>query len=229
MKLNAINHFKDAFADHLMQHFQKGSVYEEGFKWDVIHQWKSNFSLEELEVHPRFDQSLQNEYSGRLWAGEKFSIKSEMISLMKQNPLLMREAFKDLFNETKDIDMRFSRFLFHCDQTLQELYDKDDRYNDHKQSNYSISLYLSLQFPDQYGLYEYEKFYKFMELVENRNIPSEQEKDRHFKSMRALYQVIAKDQEFMNGLNFMIKDRSFTDKSLFLINDFIDFTLEHAS
>ncbi len=226
MKVTAINHYKDAFKEHLTQLFTQQQDYDSQFKWDVIGQWKEHFSLDELDNSGAFAQSLKNDFSGRLWGGEKYSIKSGMLALMKKNPLLMNVAFQDLFDHTKDVNMRFSRFHFHCDQILAELYDEDDRQNAHYQSDYSISLYLSLQHPEHYGLYEYDAFYQFMERVENRNIPTEQEKDRYFKSMNALYTVISKDVDLMNGVNFLLKDAGYIGKSLFLVNDLIHFSIQ---
>ena len=226
MKLDSINEYKDLFAEYLMSYALDGRVYEERYKWDVIDQWGAYFSLDELENQGAFKKSLTNNYSGRLWGGEIHSAKSGMVSLMQQNPLLMNVAFADLFNENKDIDMRFNRFLFHCDQVLKEMHDKDDRHNNHYQDNHSISLYLSLQYPEQYGLYQHDKFHHFMEMVGSRNIPTEQEKERYFKSLRAIYTVISKDVEFMNGVNFLLKDSAYRGKSLFLVNDLIEFTVK---
>lgn len=226
MKLIAINHYKEAFMAHLMQLFRDQKPYEESYKWDVINQWQTHFSLQELNNSEAFAQSLKNSYSGRLWRGEKHSVKSGMLDLMKKNPLLMNVTFLDLFDESKDINMRYSRFHFHCDQVLKELYDADDRFNNHMQDDYSISLYLSLQYPESYGLYDYKSFYKFMEMIESRNIPLEQEKDRYFKSLNAIYTVISKDIDFMNGVNFLLKEVKYTGKSLFLINDLIQFSIQ---
>ena len=207
----------------------KGEAYTEGYKWDVIAQWKKCFTLEDLDISTAYSESLKNDYSGRLWDGERFSIKSEMLHLIKINPLLMRITFQDLLDESKDINMRVNRFHFHCDQALRELNVKDDRYNNHQQTDYAISLYLSLNYPENYGLYDYGKFHKFMEMIGSRNIPLEQEKDRYFKSLNAIYTVISKDDEFMNGFKFLQKDRTYTGKSLLLINDLIDFSLLEES
>ena len=149
-----------------------------------------------------------------------------MIKLIEENPLLMQIAFQDLFDESKDISMRFNRFIFHCDEALEAIKEKDDRYNTHYQSEYSASLYLSLEYPEKYGLFRYETFNKFMQKVDSRNIPLEQDKERYYKSLNALYTVISKDADFMNGWNFLKKDRAYTGKSLFLINDLMEYSVQ---
>lgn len=228
MKLHLINEYKSKFLEYLSSLFVRNIPYTEGFKWDIIGQWKDNFSMEQSDFSEAFAQSLINEHSGRLWDGERFSIKSGMIMLIKENPLLMQIAFKDLFNESKDINMRFNRFIFHCDEALSGLHKKDDRINTHYQNEYAISLYLSLEYPERYGLFNYDSFIKFMELIESPNPPLPQEKDRYYKVLNAIYNVLLKDDDFMNGINFLLKDREYTGKSMFLINDFIEFSLKQS-
>lgn len=203
--------------------------FEQGFKWDIIGEWKDHFTMEQSDFSGAFAQSLRNSYSGRLWEGEKFSIKSGMTMLIKENPLLMQIAFNDLFNESTDINMRFNRFLFHCDEALSQLHQKDDRINTHYQNDYSISLYLALEYPEKYGLFHYETFHTFMQMIESPNPPLPQEKDRYYKVSNAIYNVISKDDNLMNGINFLLKERAYTGKSLFLVNDFINFSVNHAS
>ena len=225
MKLDKINEFKDAFMMHLSNLANKQLSYEEGFKWDIIQNWQEEFEISNLDIGPSLNMSLRNSFSGRLWGGEKYSIKSEMLNLIKQNPLFMQATFQNLFNEEHDISMRINRFEHHCDIILSELNAKDDRYNNHRQNDYSASLFLSFEYPEKYGLFEYDKFYKFMELSESRNIPVLQDKERYFKILNAIYIVISKDIDFMNGVSFLLKGRKYNGKSLFLVNDLIDFTL----
>lgn len=224
MRVDLINQYKAKFLEYLMSYFTQNKVYEEQFKWSVIATWKAHFSMEG-KLNEAFAQSLKNDFSGRLWNGEKYSIKSGIIELCSENPLLMRIALEDLFNESKDVDMRINRFLFHCDEAYETLRTKDEKNNNHFQSEYSASLFLSLEYPDKYGLYDYPSFHQFMKMVDSRNIPLEQEKDRYFKSLRALYTIISKDQDFMNGFHFLIRDSGFSGVSLMLINDFIQFTI----
>ena len=64
-----------------------------------------------------------------------------------------------------------------------------------------------------------------MNLIESRNIPVEQDKERYYKILNAIHIVISKDVEFMNGISFLVGNRKYKGKSLFLVNDLIDFTL----
>ena len=155
MKLDKINEFKDSFMGYLSNLATKQMPYEEGFKWDIISNWQEEFEISELDIGPSLNKALWNSHSGRLWGGEKFSIKSEMLNLIKQNPLFMQATFQNLFNEEHDISMRINRFAHHCDIVLKELNIKDDRYNNHRQNDYSASVFLSLEYPEKYGLFEY--------------------------------------------------------------------------
>lgn len=228
MRVDLIQKYKDQFSSYLQALVLKNELYEPGYKWDIIEKWQEHFNVDAAKLDQAFANSLESPYSGRLWGGEKHSAKSGMLMLLRENPILMRIAFSDLFDETKDISMRMNRFIFHCDEALLDLSARDKRINTHYQNHYTASLYLSLEYPDKYGLSEYESFYKFMGLIGSRNIPLEQDKERFYKSLNALYIVISKDQEFINGFQFLLKDREYVGKSLFMINDFIKYSLGEA-
>lgn len=226
MRVDLIQKYQDRFSAYLESLLLKNEPYEAGYKWDIIGQWKENFEIDAANLDVAFAQSLINDYSGRLWEGEKHSARSGILMLLKSNPLLMRIALKDLLDESKDISMRMNRFIFHCDEALVDLKAKDERINTHYQNDYSSSLYLSFEYPEKYGLFDYTSFHKFMGLIGSRNIPLEQDKERYYKSLNALHIVISKDQEFMNGFQFLLRNREYTGKSLFMINDMIKFSLD---
>jgi hypothetical protein len=105
---------------------------------------------------------------------------------------------------------------------LERLHKKDDRINTHYQDAYSVSLYLSLEYPEKYGLFTYGKFHKFMTKIESRNIPLLQDKERYYKVFNAIYTVISKDAEFMNGVQFLLGNADYSGKSLFIVNEMIE-------
>lgn len=222
MKVDRIVQAKEIFQEELQHCMLQQKTWEEGYKWDLIEQWQSSIDLESLDMSESFDQALSSTYSGRLWEGERHSIKSGMLQLMQAQPLYMQATLKDLFNENMDENMRFSRFQLHCDEVLAELHQKDERINDHRQTDYAASLYLALHIPERYALFDYEVFHKFMVFLESRNIPEEHDKERYYKAIRAIYKVLSKDTDFMNGVQYVLQKRNYTGPSLMLINDIME-------
>ncbi len=229
MNVQLINECKEAFSKHLQSLFLQQNGKEITYKWDVISNWKEHFDLDYRVLYESLDKALCSDYSRSLWEGEKHSIKSGLLMLIKENPIFMEAAFQNLFDENKDISMRFNRFLFHCDELLETIHKRDDRINTHFQDAHAVSLYLSLEYPEKYCLFQYDLFHSFMEKIGSRNIPVEQDKERFYKMLHAIYIVISKDADFMNGWQFLVKEANYTGKSLFLISDLMHFTIANRS
>ena len=227
MNVKLINDQKESFSKYIQNLFLQQNAKELSYKWNVIDSWKENFELEYPLLKDSIDTALSSVFSRSLWGGEKHSIKSGILMLCEENSMFMEAAFQNLFDESKDISMRFNRFLFHCDELLETIHKRDDRINTHFQDEYAVSLYLSLEYPEKYCPFDYGKFHPFMEGIGSRNIPVEQDKERYYKIMNALYTVISKDVDFMNGWQFILQDASYKGKSLFLIYDFMCYVMEN--
>ncbi len=225
MNVQLINACKDEYAGYIQQVFATGEAEKLHYKWSVISNWRNHFELDYTSLHQSFDKALASTYSRQLWKGEKFSIKSGMLMLIEENPMFMEAAFQNLFDESKDISMRFNRFLFHCDELLETLHKKDERINTHYQNDYAVSLYLSFEYPEKYAPFDYQLFHPFMEKIGSRNIPVEQDKERYYKIMKALYTVLSKDQEFMNNWQFVKNQADYSGPSLFLIYDVMEYSM----
>lgn len=223
MNVQLINEKKTEFAQYLQEVFLQQKSEEIYYKWDVIDSWQQHFEMDFRLLSESIDKAMKSDFSRSLWGGEKHSIKSGIRMLCEENAIFMEAAFQNLFDENKDISMRFNRFLFHCDELLETIHKRDDRINTHYQDEYAVSLYLSLQYPDKYCPFNYEVFHPFMEKIGSRNIPVAQDKERYYKIMNALYTVISKDGEFMNGFNFILQQALYKGKSLFLIHDLMNF------
>ena len=225
MNAQIIQRFKDDFVSFIQSKITQGEAIEMTYKWDVIASWKEHFVLDYPLLEKSVEQALNSNYSRSLWDGEKYSIKSGILMLIKENSIFMESAFQNLFDESKDISMRFNRFLYHCDELLETITKRDDRINTHYQTDYSVSLFLALEYPEKYGLFRYETFDTYMKNIESRNIPVIQDKERHYKIFNAIYTVISKDQEFMNGIQFLLQEAQYSGKSHFLINDMMEFVV----
>lgn len=229
MNAQVIHKLKDDFAAFIQSKLIADEAIDMIYKWDVIACWKENFNLDYPMLEESVDKALMNSHSRNLWEGEKFSVKSGILMLIKENPIFMESAFQNLFDETKDISMRFNRFLFHCDELLEVIHKRDDRINTHYQTDYSVSLFLSLEYPEKYGLFRYEVFEKYMTKIESRNIPVLQDKERFYKISNAIYTVISKDQDFMNGVQFLLQQAEYSGKSHFLISDMMEYAVNAST
>jgi len=169
-----------------------------------------------------YDGSLQNQTSSNLWASQFFFPKKVMLEFIKHDQERVRQMFKDLFNEEKDIENRIDLFVYHCDQLREEILETHPTYQNHYHDGYRIiSVYLCFRYPMKYTIYKYTEFKHFMELVQAKSIPSTNEIGRFFKVMHTLYGILSKDKELLAIHRKLRKGNNYyKDESLLLAQDF---------
>jgi len=194
MKVALINEYKERFKVHLSSAGTIGNL----FYLDVIDNWQRTWNVEAKDLHDIYDRSLQSKVSARLWGGTTNSPKSMMIRLLQEDEPFMRSTFRDLFNEKLDIGLRLDRFGYHADQVFRPLLTRRTQLSTHHHDDREIlCLYLALQYPSKYCLFDYPSFSNMMNVLESRNIPTVVEVERYYKSCRAIYNLIVKDESLV--------------------------------
>ncbi len=220
MKVALINAYKDKFKSFL----SSSDNIPNAFYFEIISNWKSNWNIEGKELSKIYDTSLQSKVSARLWGGSVNSPKSMMIRLMVQEEEFLRATFRDLFNENLDVGLRLDRFGFHTDQVFRPLQSKDPKFISHFHNDREIlCLYLALEFPDRYCLFNYPIFLKMMERFESRNIPSKVEVERYYKSCRGIKNLLVKDEDFVTLVRHKYKLGLDYEVGLMLMSVFMEF------
>ena len=220
MKVVLINEYKDRFKTLLA----KGDDVTNAFYFEIINNWQSNWNIEGKDLSKIYDSSLQSTKSARLWGGSTNSPKSMMILLMENEEDFMRATFRDLFNESLDLGLRLDRFGFHTDQVFKPLQSKDPRYVSHFHNDREIlCLYLALEYPDKYCLFNYPAFQKMMEAFESRNIPTKVEVERYYNSCRGIKNLLMKDEEFVELIKRRYQLDADYDMGLMLMSVFMEY------
>jgi len=223
MKVALINEYKDKFKAYL-----KGSGDpRNAFYFEIIDNWKGHWKIEGKGLSTIYDSSLQSKESARLWGGSVNSPKSMMILLLETEEEFMRATFRDLFNETLDLGLRLDRFGFHTDQVFRPMQSKDPRFVSHFHNDREIlCLYLALEYPDRYCLFNYPAFLVMMQKFESRNIPTKVEVERYYKSCRGIKNLLFKDDEL---ISLLVKKYHLTPEreiGLMMMSVFMEFVTE---
>jgi len=223
MKVAIINEYKDKFKSYLSQN----DDFPNAFYFEIISNWKAHWNTEGKNLSEIYNSSLQSNVSARLWGGSVNSAKSMMIILLEKEEEFMRSTFRDLFNETLDIGLRLDRFGFHTDQVFRPLQSKDPKHVSHFHNDREIlCLYLAMEFPDRYCLFDYPTFLKMMEVFESRNIPTKVEVERYYKSCRGINNLLIKDEDLVDLVREKYNLGAESDLGLMLISVFMEFVDE---
>lgn len=172
-----------------------------------------------------YDQALDNPHTRRLWKREAYEPKAMMLQFLELQPVFVRQAFEDLFEEEKELDGRASRFLFYCDALLEayrEAYPLSPNNNHYHDDDYQmVFLYLSFRFPDRYTLYDAGVFYRTLEKLGSPKLPVGNDIIRFAKVTRTLYNFLQKDEKIMALHRQRLEEgRHYTGESWLLVYDF---------
>jgi len=223
VNLQKIKHYIAEYKKHL----QSKRNFDEGYKWESLQVFQDNWNIEAADFVKMYDASFQNSETRRLWKGDNFFPKEMMMKFIKISPDFVRNMFRDLFNENKDIESRISRFQFCCDSLLNEYKSKFPLTIENRHfhlENHMISMYLCFRYPKQYSFFEYAFFKQAMENIGVTNLPTQFDIARFFKVARTLNTFLQKDLELINLQKKKLRPEiHFMDDTLLIVNDFYSF------
>ena len=156
---------------------------EDYLLYEIQPNWARHWNVEDLHLAETLNLALDSQISHRLWRAQDYDSKEMIMELAKFDREGVRMIFKDLLNDSKPLDLRFQRFIFHCDQLFTE-YRKQGS-NQKRRSHYQdypmVSLYLFLNNPERYLLYDEAKYLHAMMAMRARNVSSPVSIDSYFK------------------------------------------------
>lgn len=200
---------------------QRGDV-SDLYLWDAQAQFLANWDIERLDFDVMYDESLQSNISQRIWTGVDYHPKESMKILLRHEKEFIRSMFRDLFNEAKDLHMRISRFIFHCDELMRTLQKKEAKLIHHYHDEAMVMSYLALYDPSRYTFLDMPAFRKTMETMDALNIPDYISLESYTKLMRIIQKFLMKDLSLINGYRTLFDDLSlYRSDSLLLALDFV--------
>lgn len=150
-----------------------------------------------------------------------------MLLFWEMDPLTVSALFDDLFNETRDLEARISRFLFGCDALLVDYKQAHPTTveNHHYHDDYRmIALYLGCRYPELYGFYQFETFQGALRAFEARDIPQYHDLPRYFKVLRTLMTLIDKAPSVAQRLTELLPPKHcYPGRTLHVAADFCRF------
>lgn len=196
--------------------------------WESQRIFQENWDLSKEDIREVYDLSLQNSHTKRLWKREAYEPKRIMLLFMQLQADFVTYMFKDLFQEDKGIGGRVDRFVFHCDELLQEYKTQHpasiENNHYHGDRYQMISLYLTFRFPNVYTLYDGQAFWTVLQQWGTANIPAADDFERFCKISRTIYTLMSKEDALMAlHRKRLIEGKHFMADSLLIVYDFYQF------
>ena len=192
------------------------------YMWDAQQHFAKVWDIEKLDFDLMYAESLHSDISNRLWIGVDYHPKESMITFLKYEKEFIRSMFRDLFNEGKDLQMRISRFIFHCDELRKQIKKREPKLLHHYHDEKMVVNYLMLNDPQRYTYFDLVSFRKAMEAMQARNIPEHITIESYTKLMRIIQNFIKADTSMANGYRSLFPyQKLYVAGSMLMALDFI--------
>jgi hypothetical protein len=202
------------------------------YEWETVQQFQVHWNPGASGPVEMFDRCLQNSATRRLWQEGNWQPKRMMLEFWRFDPMTVRAMFDDLFNESREIESRCSRFIFGCDLLLAD-YKKvhfSSVDNNHYHDDYRmIALYLACRYPEQYAPYDFQVFRQTLVRLGAHVIPEQNDIGRYFKVMRTLMNFLDKDPRVAVAMEkHLVAQRHYRERALLVASDFCRFIVRDS-
>jgi hypothetical protein len=197
-------------------------IHSEAYKWECLKTFQDNWDIDAENFLEMYYSSFYHEKVVKLWKDHFYLPKEIMMEFIKIDAKRCQNMFKDLYNESVDVEKRIRLFISHCDDLLLELQKTKSKADNHFHADHRmISVYLSFRYPEMYSIFSYYEFRDFMKKMNASDIPRENEIGRFFKLMRVYHTLLKKDEEILNLIGAKIdQHKSYLSPTTLLAHDF---------
>lgn len=200
---------------------------EEIYKWKAVKCFQDHWDIEAADFASMLSKSL--ELSVNLLASRNYYPKKMLFKLAGEDQEAVRKMFRELFDESLQVEERIENFMSAADLLLDKY---KDRINDsHYQTVNSISVYLFFKYPENYYLYKYGKYKNFAKAVEYPEYPkrfSILSVSNYFKMCDLLLDYIKHDKELLEMNRSRVISDTYSDEARHLLVEDIVYYGSHS-
>ncbi len=183
--------------------------------------WQDHFDVESKDLHTAYDLALDSKTNRRHYRRDGYDPKRAMLALMEWEPDFVRDAFRDLYSEDRDLEGRIQRFVFYVNELFNRFRDArpkaripthyhDDDYN-------AVSLYLSGQYPEVYAPYSTPLLQEVCTKLGGKDVPVAADFPRYTKLLKTLRSFLEKDETVSANYNALLREQDYRGKSALLV------------
>lgn len=189
--------------------------------WETQKNWQAHFNVEAKDLAESYDRALDSKTNRRHYRRSGYDPKAAMLKLMVWEPDFVRDAFRDLYSEDRQLEGRVQRFVFYVNELFNRF--RDQHPKDHLPSHYHdddynmVSLYLMGQYPETYAPYATTTLMLICARLGAREIPPAADFPRYTKLLKTLRNFLTKDEAIMATYNATLREQDYQDDSALLV------------
>ena len=139
----------------------------EKYKWIAVQHFQKHWNIEAVDFAGMLEQALGKTYN--LLTSGYYYARAMIVGFAKEDPEGVRELFRMLYDETRDLAERAEKFIAYAEDRKQN--HNEEGWKNHFQDTRSISVYLWLRYPDKYYIYKYGEIRPAAEELESDFLP----------------------------------------------------------
>lgn len=185
---------------------------DEKFKWVAVKHFQENWDINAADFLDMFSRATEKTYN--LLTSRMFFPRGMMIEFIKDNPEIVRNMFKNLFDESQPLSERIDEFTASVN-TLNAMHNPN---KNHYQTANTISTYLWLKYPDKYYIYKYAEYSKVARFIDYPIISAKSSLTEKIEDTINLYNelssFLARDNSMRQIAQQLITPDCYEDKNM---------------
>ena len=189
--------------------------------WETQQNWQAHFNVEAKDLAEAYDRALDSKTNRRHYRRGGHDPKAAMLKLMRWEPDFVRDAFRDLFSEDRQLEGRVQRFVFYVNELFNRYRDghpKDRLPTHYHDDDYGmISLYLSGQYPAVYAPYSTDLLQMVCTELGAKTVPPAADFPRYTKLLTTLRPFLDNDEGTQAAYADFLRPQDYQDESALLV------------
>lgn len=220
--------YRDRYIAALPDRFKKSTKkhrtsYGELDKWRGVIDFKNNWDLSSNNLVEMIDKCFVN-IVDFLDTFRVFPVG--MLKLVaRENPNSFVAAFNELFNETRNVEENYNKFVEILEKDKENYNKKNNKEYRYYQGLHQATFYLSMKFPNKYYVYNFNSNNAAVQLLFGEKLKSGQPIDKYkqfIKFADVVRNTILKDKELIDSVNKYKDETCYDDKSCYILTtDFL--------
>ena len=199
--------------------------------WETQQNWQDNFNVEAKDLAASYDAALDSKTNRRHYRRGGYDPKRSLLAIMEWEPDFVRDAFRDLYSEDRDLEGRVQRFVFYVNELFNRYRDAKPKAKEpthyHDDDYNMASIYLMGQYPDRYAPYSTTLLQRLCQKLGAKDVPPAADFPRYTKLLATLRPFLEKDEEVMATYREQLRPVDYAGDSALLMYWFFRFVADH--
>ena len=199
--------------------------------WETQKNWQEHFDVETRDLAASYDAALDSKTNRRHYRRGGYDPKRSLLAIMEWEPDFVRDAFRDLFSEDRDLEGRIQRFVFYINELFNRYRDAKPKAriptHYHDDDYQIVSIYLMGQFPEKYAPYSTELLQTICTKLGAKSVPPAADFPRYTKLLHTL-QPFLQEEALQQNYRAMLRDIDYQQNTALLMFLFFKYVESHA-